>query len=120
MLVFQDQSVEESNSVCKECEEKIESAFDFKSCIVPSGSEEQTQKGTNDPSTSTGESSAEKAICHLCKISVNATAVISLPKVLKDDSMMEVFQGHIPEMVSGDKFYISIWSTCYHIVNYLT
>lgn len=111
---FQDQSVEESNSVCKECEEKIESAFDFKSCLVntesclvPYVSEDKTQKVNlrvvvekDSPSTSTGESSTEKEVCRLCKNFVDAIAVISLPKILKDDSMMEVFQGHIPEMVS--------------------
>lgn len=106
--------MEESNSVCKECEEKIESAFDFKSCLVntesclvPYVSEDKTQKVNlrvvvekDSPSTSSGESSAEKEVCRLCKNFVDAIAVISLPKILKDDSMMEVFQSHIPEMVS--------------------
>lgn len=110
----QDQSVEESNSVCKECEEKIENAFDFKSCLVntesclvPYVSEDKTQKVNlriivekDSPSTNTGECSAEKEVCRLCKNFVDTISVISLPKILKDDGMMEIFQVHIPEMVS--------------------
>lgn len=101
---MQDQSVEESNSLCKECEEKIKNAFDFKSFVinnessVPSGSEVKAENG-DIPSTSTGETSAEKTRCHLCKKFVTVISVISLPKLLKDDIMMEVFQGHLPEMV---------------------
>lgn len=66
---------------------------------MPSGDNPKTVD-KDAPSTSTGESSAEKIACYLCKNLVNAIAVISLPKILKDDSMMEVFQGHIPEVVS--------------------
>lgn len=107
---MQDQSVEESNSLCNECEVKIKNAFDFKSFVIssdtsePGVSEVKTENG-DIPSTSTGETSAEKTTCHLCKKSVSVISVISLPKLLKDDSMMEVFQGHMPEMVSIQIFY---------------
>lgn len=49
------------------------------------------------PSTCTGESSAEKMSCYLCKNLGNATTMISLQKILKEDSMIEVFQGHIED-----------------------
>lgn len=102
LCFFQDRSVEESNSVCKECEEKIENAFNFKSCVLDTdGTETKHQNDIDAPSTSGGESSAQKVTCHLCKKIVDAMSVISLTKVLKDDSMMEVFQGHIPEVVSN-------------------
>lgn len=117
---FQDESVEDSNSVCNECEEKIQSAFDFKSCIVNtvivSENKSQILHIIEDhPSTSVGESSAEKGVCCLCKSVVDTTAVISLAKVLKDDNVMEVFQGHIPEIVSVN-FYIHVIFTIVHFV----
>lgn len=113
--LFQDQSIEESNSICKECEAKIENAFDFKSCLVntlvPSGDKPKIVD-KDAPSTSTGESSTEKITCYLCKNLVNTMTVISLPKILKDDSMMEVFQGHIPELVSDYSIKYTIFICC--------
>lgn len=54
----------------------------------------------NLPNTNTDETYAEKILCHLCKNHVDQLDVISLIKLLKDDSMMEVFEGHIHEVVS--------------------
>lgn len=89
------------------------------SCLVPYVSEDKTQKVNlrvvvekDSPSTSAGESSAEKEVCRLCKNFVDATAVISLPKILKDDSMVEVFQGHIPEMVSRSHLIFNSINLC--------
>lgn len=77
------------------------------SCLVPYVSEDRSQKVNlrvvvekDNPSTS-----AEKEVCRLCKNFVDAMSVISLPKILKDDSMMEIFQSHIPEMVSYLLYY---------------
>lgn len=97
MNTLQDQSFEESNSLCKDCNEKIEKAFGFKTCLLSP----KEAPGLEDiPSTSHGETSAEKVICVLCKTLVNKLSVISLQKLLKDDSMMELFQGHLDEVVS--------------------
>lgn len=72
--------------------------------LVPSSETDPQELNGDIPSTSTGETSAEKTACHLCKSTVEKIAVISLFKLLKDDSMMEVFQGHIPEVVSCETF----------------
>lgn len=47
-----------------------------------------------------GDFSTEKSICHLCKSLVDKLSVISLTKFVKEDNMMEVFQGHLQEVVS--------------------
>lgn len=98
--------MEESNSICTECKEKIQNAFDFKFCLVQSAGSDPGASGSHAknvcdiPSTSSSKSSSEKTICCVCKNSVAIISVISLEKLLKDDNVMEVFQRHIPEMVS--------------------
>lgn len=46
------------------------------------------------------ESSASKVFCSVCKNSVDANGVISLTKALKDDTVIEVFETFIPNVVS--------------------
>lgn len=81
---------------------------------MPYVSEDKTQKvnlkviiAKDCPSTSAIQSSTGKDVCRLCKNFVETISVISLPKILKDDSMMEIFHSHIPEMVS--RKFISIF-----------
>lgn len=64
------------------------------------GSAESKCYRQNVPCTSTYKTPTEKDICHLCKNFVDSLSVIPLTKFLKDASMMEVFQGHIQEVVS--------------------
>lgn len=101
---MQDQSVEESNSVCKDCEEKIEKVFNFKSYLVPNLSEKSQNLSDITLNKSSGESSSPKQICNVCNKLVITKTMISLQKVLKDDCIMEVFQSHIPEVVSNSLF----------------
>lgn len=99
---LQNQSVEENNFLCKECEEKIENAFYFKSCLVNVSELRMGENKQNILSTNDGET-AENTICHLCKNLEDNSSVIALTKFLKDNIMIEVFQGHLQEMVSEMK-----------------
>lgn len=87
------------------CKEKIENAYDFKSCILniedskAGGSGDMAKSICDIPSTSSCESSSKLTICQLCKNSVSIISVISVEKLLKDDSVMEIFQSHMPEVV---------------------
>lgn len=106
MLQFpfsQDQLAENSNIICKECNEKIENAFNFKSCLVNSIESYKLENDIHNIPSKSGKS-AEMTICHLCNNSLNEMYAVSLTKLLKDDIMLKVFQQHIKEVVSYLKY----------------
>lgn len=101
---MQDQSVEESNCICKECTEKIDHALTFKVCVVTNLNNDESfiKKIEDSLNSSTDVYSEAKELCFLCKNVVHCTSSLSLSKIVKDDGIMEVFDGHIPELVSNE------------------
>lgn len=91
----------------------IENAYNFKTCLVnaenclePESKKSNLRVGIkkDNASTSVGQSSSEKGACYLCKKNVYGSFLISLSKILKDDgSIMDIFESHIPEIVSYKK-----------------
>lgn len=107
MLKFsplQDQSAADSTVICKECNEKIENAFNFKYCLVNSIESYRLEDNIQNVPSKSGKS-AKKMICHLCNNLLDEMSAVSLTNLLKDDIMLKLFQQNIEEVVSYLKYF---------------
>lgn len=98
--------MEENNSLCRECEQRIKDAYCFKlylASMIPSCYEIIKQRTTE-------RSSDIKTLCHLCMSPVKKLSVNSAMKFYEKHDIKGLFHIHMEEVVSSLKYLLFKYS----------